>query len=127
METDLPDLPYKATKNHVPGFSRSMARRRTMPAAPQAALLRAINTKGGRLRPVVRTTGEALRVIDKELPIELRRLPRWTFARELLEVAARTTKKRDIEIAARQFRQALSNEGWLADETAEAIGHADRS
>jgi hypothetical protein len=104
-----------------------MARRKTMPAAPQAALLRAINTKGGRLRPVVRTTGEALRVIDKELPIELRRLPRWTFARELLEVAARTTKKRDIEIAARQFRQALSNEGWLADETAEGIRRADRS
>jgi hypothetical protein len=98
-----------------------------MPAAPQAPLLRAINTKGGRLRPVVRTTGEALRVIDKELPIELRRLPRWTFARELLEVAARTTKKRDIEIAARQFRQALSNERWLADETAGGIRHADGS
>jgi hypothetical protein len=97
-----------------------------MPVTPQGALSRAINTKGGRLRPIVRTTGEALRVIDKELPVELRRLPRWTFARALLEVAARTTKKRDIEIASRQFRQALSNEGWLADDTAEAIAHADR-
>jgi hypothetical protein len=97
-----------------------------MRVTPEGALSRAINTKGGRLRPVVRTTGEALRVIDKELPVELRRLPRWTFARALLAVAARTTKKRDIEIASRQFRQALSNEGWLADDKAEASTHADR-
>jgi hypothetical protein len=97
-----------------------------MRVTPEGALSRAINTKGGRLRPVVRTTGEALRLIDKELPVELRRLPRWTFARALLEVAARTMKKRDIETASRQFRQALSNEGWLADDTAEAIAHADR-
>jgi hypothetical protein len=64
----------------------------------------------------VRTVAEAVRLIDTELPIELRNQPRWTFARELLEVAARTGKKRDIKTASRQFCQALSNEGWLADE-----------
>jgi hypothetical protein len=88
-----------------------------MIAAPDGALTRPITTKGGRLRAVVRTTGEALRVIDTELPIELRSLPRWTFARALLKVAARTGKKRDIVTASRQFCQALSNEGWLADES----------
>jgi hypothetical protein len=40
------------------------------------------------VRPVVRTTTEALRLIDEELPIELRGLPRWTFARALLLAAA---------------------------------------
>jgi hypothetical protein len=73
-----------------------------------------INTKcAGRSQ--VRTTDEALRLIDEELPAELRSLPRWTFARDLLVAAGRSNKKRDLTIAIRQFRQALSNEGWLAD------------
>jgi hypothetical protein len=96
-----------------------------MTAQPEGALTRPISIKGGRLRPVVRTTSDALRVIDTELPIELRSLPRWTFARALLKVAARTGKKRDIVTASRQFRQALSNEGWLADESDQ--GHAPRT
>jgi hypothetical protein len=66
------------------------------------------------VRPVVRTTTEALRLIDEELPIELRGLPRWTFARALLLAADRSNKKRDVTAAARQLTQALSNEGWLA-------------
>jgi hypothetical protein len=66
------------------------------------------------LRPFVRTTAEALRLIDEELPVELRGLPRWAFVRDLLVVADRSNKKRDVIAAARQFRQALSNEGWLA-------------
>jgi hypothetical protein len=66
------------------------------------------------IRPVVRTTSEALRLIDQDLPIELRGLPRWTFARALLVEAERSNKKRDLTAATRQLRQALSNEGWLA-------------
>ena len=66
------------------------------------------------LRPVVRTTAEAIRLIDEELPVELRALPRWTFARDLLVAADKSNKKRHVIAAARQFRQALSNEGWLA-------------
>jgi hypothetical protein len=73
-----------------------------------------IQTRGKRLRPTVRTVSETIRLIDKELPIELRSLPRWTFARELLLNADRSGKKRDLIAAARQLRQALSNEGWLA-------------
>jgi hypothetical protein len=67
----------------------------------------------GRAR--IRSIDEALRLIDHELPAELRTLPRWTFARDLLIVASRSNKKRDLAIAVRQLRQALSNEGWLAD------------
>jgi hypothetical protein len=59
-------------------------------------------------------------MIDRELPVELRRLPRWTFARALVEEARRTRRKRDLLTAARQLRQALSNEKWLADEAAGA-------
>jgi hypothetical protein len=66
-------------------------------------------------RSQVRTVDEALRLIDEELTAELRRLPRWTFARDLLVAATRSNKKRDLTIAIRQFKQALSNEGWLAD------------
>lgn len=74
----------------------------------------AISTKcAGRAQ--IRTIDEALRLIDEELPAELRTLPRWTFARDLLLTAHRSNKKRDLTIAVRQLRQALSNEGWLAD------------
>ena len=73
-----------------------------------------IRTRGKGLRPTVRTVAEAVRLIDTELPIELRSLPRWSFARELLVHAATSRKKRDLITAARQLREALSNEGWLA-------------
>jgi hypothetical protein len=66
-------------------------------------------------RAQVRTIDEALRLIDEELPAELRDLPRWTFARDLLVAATKSNKKRDLTTAVRQFKQALSNEGWLAD------------
>jgi hypothetical protein len=73
-----------------------------------------IRTSGGRVRAAVRTVTEGLRLIDQDLPIELRGLPRWTFAKALLQEAARTRSKRDVATAARQLRQALGNEGWLA-------------
>jgi hypothetical protein len=76
-------------------------------------LAQEIRTTGGRVRPAVRTVSEGPRLIDRELPIELRGLPRWTFAKALLQAAARTRSKRDIVTASRQLRRALSNEGWL--------------
>jgi hypothetical protein len=69
-------------------------------------------------RPALRTVAEALHMIDAELPAELARLPRWTFARALLREAAKRGRKRDLVAASRQLRQALSNEGWLVDEQA---------
>jgi hypothetical protein len=61
---------------------------------------------------VVRTCDEALRLIDQEVPGEIRGLPRWTFTRALFEVACRSGKKRDVKAALRQLTQAVSNEGW---------------
>ena len=101
-----------------------MARRlRTEPPAEASRSLAfptAIRIRARGIRPSVRTLDEALDMIDRELPVELRRLPRWTFARALIEEARRTQRKRDLITAARQLRQALSNEKWLAEESAGA-------
>jgi hypothetical protein len=72
-----------------------------------------IRTQGGIVRSA-RTIEQALRLIDEDLPLELRNLPRWTFARALLLEAQRTGAKKDVRIAVRQLKQALSNEKWLA-------------
>src|SRR5882672_7021365 len=77
------------------------------------ALPAAIRLQASGCRPALRTVDEAIDLIDSELPTELRRLPRWTFARALLLEAVKTGRKRDLTAAARQVRQALSNEGWL--------------
>jgi hypothetical protein len=70
-------------------------------------------------RGEIASTKDALGFIDRQLPSELARLPRWTFAHALLLEAERTGKSRDLKAAARQFRQALSNEKWLDEEKAE--------
>jgi hypothetical protein len=85
------------------------------PSGQALALPETIHTRGKGLRPQVRTVTEAIRLIDRELPAELRSLSRWTFARALLVQAERSGKKRDLICAARQLRQALSNEGWLLE------------
>jgi hypothetical protein len=86
-----------------------------------------IRTRAKGLRPILRTTTEAVRLIDKELPAELRGLPRWTFARALLVAAERSRKKRDVACAFRQVKQALANEGWLAPDPPQpaAVPEAD--
>jgi hypothetical protein len=67
-------------------------------------------------RAAITTIEGALGFIERHLPAELARLPRWTFARALLLEAQRTGKSRDLNAAVRQFRQALSNEKWLEEE-----------
>ena len=73
-----------------------------------------VKTSGQGLRPAERTVEEAIRLIDRELPEEIRSQSRWTFARALMVEAERTRKKRDLVCAIRQLKQALSNDGWLA-------------
>lgn len=65
---------------------------------------------------VIKTVEQALGFIERDLPPEVAKLPRWTFARALLLEAQKTGKSRDITAAFRQLRQALHNERWLADE-----------
>src|SRR5690348_10144274 len=67
-------------------------------------------------RAAITTVEAALGFIDRHLPEELARLPRWTFARALFLEAQRTGKSRDIKAAVRQFRQALTNERWLEED-----------
>lgn len=57
--------------------------------------------------------------MDRHLPEELARLPRWTFARALFLEVERSGKSRDMKTAVRQFRQALSSDRWL-DESEDA-------
>jgi hypothetical protein len=66
-------------------------------------------------RRTLRSTQQALRFIDSELPVELKNQSRWTFARALLVQAERTEKSRDLKCACRQLRQALQNDALLAD------------
>jgi hypothetical protein len=66
-------------------------------------------------RAAIKTAEAALAFIDRQLPAELARLPRWTFARALLLEVQRTGKSRDMNAAVRQFRQALGNEKWLEE------------
>jgi hypothetical protein len=97
----------------------STADHRKGPASDSAPLAfpAAIRIRAPRCRSSVRNAGEARDMIAKELPLELRRLPRWTFALALLEEAIRTHRKKALVTAERQFRQACSNEGWLADDS----------
>lgn len=66
-------------------------------------------------RLVIATFEQAIAFIDRTMPPELAKLPRWTFARALLVEAMRTGKSRDMKAAERQLRQALRNEKWLDD------------
>jgi hypothetical protein len=66
-------------------------------------------------RSTLKTVEHALGLIDRELPPEMARLPRWTFARALLIEAQKTGKSRDLVAAFRQLKQALTNERWLAN------------
>jgi hypothetical protein len=69
----------------------------------------ALLTSRGRLKDIA----VALRLISRDLPEELQRQTRWTFAAALLKQAERTHKARDLNCAYRQLRQALENDRML--------------
>ena len=72
-----------------------------------------VRVRASGLPSVIRTAEEAIKLIDRNLPPDLARLPRWTFARALLAEAMQTGKSRDMKAAVRQLRQALQNDKWL--------------
>ncbi|MGC1778566.1 MAG: hypothetical protein WBB34_11510 [Xanthobacteraceae bacterium] len=65
----------------------------------------------------IATIKQALSFIDRHVHPDLARLPRWTFARALLEEGAKTRKSRDVKAAFRQLKQALGNEKWLDEQS----------
>lgn len=77
------------------------------------ALPKPVSVRAPGLHAAIKTVAQAINLIDRNLPPELASLPRWTFARALLVEATKTGKSRDLNAAARQFRQALHNERWL--------------
>jgi class 3 adenylate cyclase len=83
-----------------------------------------ISVRAPTLRGKIDTVEGACAFIDKNVPADLAKLPRWTFARALFVEALRTGKSRDLNTAVRQFRQALSNERWL-DAQAESGAEED--
>jgi hypothetical protein len=90
------------------------------PAARQAImkLSAPVRVRAPGRRCEIASIKDALGFIDRDLPSELARLPRWTFAHALLLEAERTGKSRDLKAAVRQLRQALSNEKWLEEDEA---------
>jgi hypothetical protein len=90
------------------------------PAARQAImkLPTPVRVRAPGRRSEIASIKDALGFIDRDLPSELKRLPRWTFAHALLLEAERTGKSRDLKAAVRQLRQALGNEKWLEEDEA---------
>jgi hypothetical protein len=93
------------------------------PPAPRRAIMKlptSVRVRAPGRRGEIASVKDALGFIDRDLPAELARLPRWTFAHALLLEAERTGKSRDLKAAVRQLRQALSNEKWLEEAEDEA-------
>ena len=98
-----------------PNESSRPAARRAIMKLPTSVRVRAPGRRGE-----IASVKDALGFIDRDLPAELARLRRWTFAHALLLEAERTGKSRDLKAAVRQLRQALSNEKWLEEAEDEA-------
>jgi hypothetical protein len=71
-----------------------------------------VSVRAAGMPSVITTVEQAIEMIDRRLPPELAKLPRWTFARALLIEAIKTRKSRDMKAAIRQLQQALRNEKW---------------
>jgi hypothetical protein len=96
-----------------------------MPARGHAAqsFSAPIGISAAGLREQLRNLGEAKRFVEDEIPAELHKLPRWSFAEALIDHALETGKRRDLRAAERQLRQALSNEHWLAEKEPKQAGN----
>jgi hypothetical protein len=95
-------------KSKLPRKGREDRARREALKLPMQVRVRAPGVRLG-----IKTAEEAIRLIDRRLPVELMTLPRWKFARALLSEAVQTGKSRDLNAAVRQLTQALRNERWL--------------
>lgn len=120
---DLGDKKLKNIDRPIRAYGIAAGEATGRPPAPQPArrsrgrkLPVPISIRAPTLRGKIDTVERACAFIDKNIPEDLAMLPRWTFARALFVEALRTGKSRDLNIAVRQFRQALSNERWLDSE-----------
>ena len=73
-----------------------------------APLSRLVRTSTHQLRSELSSLGEALDMIDEDLPEHLRERPHWQLARERLIRAAESVSQDDIQEATLQVMVALS-------------------
>ncbi len=121
--TDLGDKKLKNIARPIRAYAIGAAAATGKPPAAQPPrrsrgrkLPAPISVRAPRLRGKIDTVERACAFIDKNLPPDLAKLPRWTFARALFAEAMKTGKSRDLNTAVRQFRQALRNEKWLDEQ-----------
>jgi hypothetical protein len=76
-------------------------------------LARPLRTHHCGLPEVVRTLGDALDLIDEDLPETLRFRPAWREVKEMLDMAAETRTGQAVERATTLLEHALADEGWL--------------
>jgi CBS-domain-containing membrane protein len=67
------------------------------------------------LRSELSSLGEALDMIDEDLPQHLREKPHWQLARERLIRAAESVSEDDIQEATLQVMVALSVDGYFKE------------
>jgi hypothetical protein len=76
-------------------------------------LARPLRTQHCGLPEVVRTLGDAVDLIDENLPETLRFRPAWRAVKEMLVTAAETRTGLAVETATTLLEHVLEEEGWL--------------
>ena len=76
-------------------------------------LARPLRTHRCGLPAIVRTLGEAVDLIDEDLPETLRFRPAWREVKEMLVTAAETRTGLAVETATILLEHVLEDEGWL--------------
>jgi hypothetical protein len=76
-------------------------------------LARPLRTHRCGLPEVVRTLGDAVDLIDEDLPEALRFRSAWREVKGMLVTAAETRTARAVEDATTLLEHALEDEGWL--------------
>jgi hypothetical protein len=77
-------------------------------------LARTVHTHRSSLPETIRTLGEAVDMIDEDLPESLRVSSGWQAVKGMLVTAAETRTGRAVEAATASLEKALENEGWLS-------------
>jgi hypothetical protein len=72
-----------------------------------------LRTFRGPLPPIIQTLGDAIDMIDEDLPETLRFRAVWRETKELLITAAEVRTGRAVEVATACLEHALQTEGWL--------------
>ncbi len=76
-------------------------------------LARPLRTHRCGLPAVVRTLGDAIDLIDEDLPETLRFRPAWREVKEMLVTAAELRTGVAVEVATTLLERVLHAEGWL--------------